>query len=203
MYYSGEVLKIRITKDNLLKFYYKDDRVARPDYIRDRQVLEKKLVAYEKGKIDKLTKVYPGRYDLTVLTYNQYANPYLIIDGCHRMEAMNRLIPSGKLKGFTFWLIPSNILGAGIEEDAYRLREMVDAKLDQAGLPRWVNKFYYAEINGKLVAWKNINIIDTGDINQPLQFGVDWKLNIQSLDFAKDKDIKNLPKWADIIKYGN
>lgn len=198
MYYPGEVLKIRITKDNLGGFYYNDKRVGRKDYINDRTILEEKMVAYEKGEIDALTKVYPERYDLTVLTYNQYANPYLIIDGCHRMEAMKRILK--KINGFTFWLIPSNILGVETEEDAYRLRDMVDEKLREAGLPRWVNKFYCVKISDRLVAWKNINIIDTGDTNQLLQFGVDWKLNIKGRDFASNKKLKDLPKWADLVK---
>lgn len=199
MYYAPSVIKIRITKDNLDKFYYHDKRTERPDYIADRKALEKKMTDYENGVIDELTKVYPERYDLNVLTYNQYENNYLIIDGCHRIEAMKRLL-EGKVEGFDFWLIPSNILGAETEEDVYRLRDMVDAELEKVGLPKWVNKFYYTDINGKLVAWKNINIIDTGDTNQPLQFGVDWKLNIQSIDFALNKELKDLPKWKHLVK---
>ncbi len=198
MYYTGEVLKIRITADNIDKFYYDDARKERTDYINDRNEIGKKMVNYEKGIIEGLTKVYPERYDLTVLTYNQYAKPYLIIDGCHRMEAMPKIL--GEIDGFDFWLIPSNILGAETKEDAYRLRDMVDKELDKAGLPYWVNKFYYVDINGTLVAWKNINILDTGDISQPLQFGVDWKLNIKGRDFALKKELKDLPKWKDLVK---
>jgi glutaredoxin len=198
MFYSSPIEKIRITKDNIGKFYYHDKRVARPDYIADRKALEKKMIAYEKWEVDDLTKKYPERYDLNVLTYNQYTSPYLIIDGCHRIEGMKRMLEEGRIEGFNFWLIPSNILGAETEEDAYRLRDMVDKELDEVGLPHWVNKFYYVSINDKLVAWKNINIIDTGDTNQPLQFGVDWKLNIQSIDFALNKELKDLPKWKDL-----
>lgn len=208
MYYAGEVKKIRITSDNIGKFYYNDKRTARPDYIADRKALEIKMIDYENGVIDELTKKYPERYDLTVLTYNQYEPDYLIIDGCHRIEGMQRILADGRIKGFTFWLIPSNILGADTvnietEEDAYRLRDMCDAELDKVGLPHWVNKFYYVEINDRLVAWKNINIIDTGDLNQSLQFGVDWKFNIKGRDFALKKELKDLPKWKDLIKYGN
>lgn len=198
MFYAPPVIKIRITKDNIDKFYYHDKRVARPDYIADRKALEKKMIDWEK-RINDLPD-YKERYDLNVLTYNQYTTPYLIIDGCHRIEGMKRMLEEGRIEGFDFWLIPSNILGVETTEDAYRLRDMVDSELDKVGLPHWVNKFYYVDINGKLVAWKNINIIDTGDTNQPLQFGVDWKLNIQSIDFALNKELKDLPKWKDLIK---
>ena len=194
MYYAGDVIKIRVTPDNLDKFYYVDDRTERPDYIKDRQALEKKMIAYEKGQ-----ETYPGSYDLTVMTYTQYQKPYLINDGCHRMQALKQLFPKKLINGFTFWLIPTNILGATNKEEAFKLNEMVNEKLRKAGLPLWVKKFEFVDIGGKLVAWKNINIIDTGDTSQLLQFGVDWVLN-EGRDFAKNKDIKDLPKWADLIK---
>jgi len=200
MFYSGEVLKFRITPENIGMFKYNDDRTERIDYIKDREALEDKLAAYEKGEIRPMTKIYPERYDLTVLTYDQYKEPYFIIDGCHRIEALRKTLFSQKLiNGFTFWLIPSNFWGAWDKEEAYRLNEMVNLKLKKAGLPLWVKKFDFVEIDGKLTAWKNINIIDTGDINQPLQFGVDWVLN-ENRNFSEDKEFKDLPKWRDLIK---
>ena len=93
MFYAGEVKKIRITPDNIDMFDMVDKRVDQIDYINDRKALEKKMTAYAKGEVDDLTKVYPERYDLTVLTYNQYAEPYLIIDGCHRLEALRCASP--------------------------------------------------------------------------------------------------------------
>jgi hypothetical protein len=197
MYYPGKVLKYRITSKNIDKFTIIDTRTEQESYIKDRQALEKKMTAYEKGEIDELTKRYPGRYDLTVLTYDQYKEPYTIIDGCHRIEAMKRLLP--EIGGFTFWLIPSNVWGPQNKEEVFRLNEMVNDLLKKAGLPLWVKKFDFVEIDGKLTAWKNINIIDTGDISQPLQFGVDWNLN-EWTDYAEDKELKDLPKWADLIK---
>jgi len=198
MYYSGNVIKIRVTPENLDQFYYVDDRTERPDYIADRKALEKKMIAYEKeGK-----ETYPGSYDITVLTYTQYQKDYLINDGCHRMQALRRtLFPEKLIDGFTFWLIPTNILGAENKEDAYKLNELVNEKIIEAGLPLWVKKFEFAEIEGKLTAWKNINIIDTGDTNELLQFGVDWRLN-ENIGFANNKDIKDLPRWQDLIKVG-
>jgi hypothetical protein len=205
MWFPAEVKQVRITKDNIDQFKIIDKRVDNIDYINDRKALEVKLANYEKGIIDELTKVYPERYDLTVLTYNQYFDPYVIIDGCHRIEAMRKvLLPEGIIDGFTFWLIPSNTWaepnGDMTEDEAVRLRDMCDENLKKAGLPKWVNKFYHTNIDGNLVAWKNINIIDTGDINQPLQFGVDWKLNQNGWNFAEGKELKNLPKWKDLIK---
>jgi hypothetical protein len=197
MYYAGEVIKIRITKDNIDQFYIYDDRQDREDFILDRQALEKKMIDYENGK--NALPNYPERYDLCILTYTQYKDPYLINDGCHRITAMRLMLKEGRIDGFDFYLIPTNILGAETKEDAFRLNEMVNEKLKQAGLPLWVKKFEFAEIDGKLVAWKNINIIDTGDINQPLQFGVDWKLN-EGINFAEGKELKDLPRWKDLIK---
>ena len=198
MYYSGKVIKIRITPENIGDFKIQDHRTEDIDYINDRKALEKKIIDYSAGKKDELTIKYPQRYDLTVLTYDQYGEPYWIIDGCHRIEAMNKTLLK-EIGGFDFWLIPSNILGAETKEEAYRLNKMVNKELAEAGLPLWVKKFDFADIDGKLIAWKNINIIDTGDISQPLQFGVDWKLN-EGIEFAKDKELKDLPKWRDLIK---
>lgn len=197
MYHSGEVLKIRVTPENIDEFYYVDDRTERADYIADRKALEKKMIAYEGGK-----ETYPGSYDITVLTYTQYQKNYLINDGCHRMQALRRtLFPKKLIDGFTFWLIPTNILGAMNKEEAFKLNELVNEEIKKAGLPLWVKKFEFADIDGKLVAWKNINIIDTGDTSSLLQFGVDWFLN-EDLNFAKNKDIKDLPRWGDLIKNG-
>ena len=195
MYYAGDVLKIRVTPENLDKFYYVDDRTERPDYINDRKALEKKMIDYENGK-----ETYPGSYDITVLTYTQYQKDYLINDGCHRMQALKRtLFPKKLIDGFTFWLIPTNILGVTTKEEAYDLNAQVDKKLKEAGLPLWVKKFEFCEIDKKLTAWKNINIINTGNTDEMLQFGVDWFLN-ESKNFAEKINIIELPKWGDLIK---
>jgi len=196
MYFAPDVIKVRITKDNIDQFYIIDDRTKREDFIIDRKALEEKMIDWENG-INRMPE-YKERYDLSVLTWTQYKDPYLINDGCHRIEAMRGMLKDGRIKGFDFYIIPTNILGANTKEDAFRLNEMVNEKLRKAGLPLWVKKFEFADINGKLVAWKNINIIDTGDINKPLHFGVDWFLN-EGRDFAKNKELKDLPKWADLI----
>jgi len=195
LYYAGDVIKIRVTPENLDKFYYVDDRTERPDYINDRKALEKKMIDYENGK-----ETYPGSYDITVLTYTQYQKDYLINDGCHRMQALKRtLFPKKLIDGFTFWLIPTNILGVTTKEEAYDLNAQVDKKLKEAGLPLWVKKFEFCEIDKKLTAWKNINIINTGNTDEMLQFGVDWFLN-ESKNFAEKINIIELPKWGDLIK---
>ena len=197
MFYAGNVEKVRITSDNIDVFRIKDDRTERPDFILDRKALEKKMIAYEKGENDLVS--YPERYDLSVLTYTQYVEPWLINDGCHRIEAMRNMLKDGRIEGFDFWLIPSNVAGANNKQEAIRLNEMVDQELKKNGLPLWVKKFDFKEIDGKLVAWKNINIIDTGDINEPLHFGVDWFLN-EGISFADGKELEDLPKWKDLIK---
>jgi len=195
MFYAGPVKKVRITPDNLNMFKIVDDRTERPDFVLDRKALEKKMIAYENGQND--IRTYPERYDLSVLTYTQYVDPYLVNDGCHRIEAMRNMLPD-RIDGFDFWLIPSNVAGAQTKEEALRLNEMVDEELKKNGLPLWVKKFDFKEIDGKLVAWKNINIIDTGDINQPLHFGVDWFLN-EGIHFADGKELEDLPRWSDLI----
>jgi hypothetical protein len=201
-YYAGEVLKVRITKDNIDQFKIVDKRTENEDFINDRKVLESKLENYEKGAKDVLTLKYPERYDLTVLTYNQYMDKYWIVDGCHRIEAMRQMLKDGRLEGFDFWLIPANTVWLDSRENAIRLNEMVNTELKKAGLPLWVKKFEMAEIDGKLTVWKNINIIDTGDINQPLQFGVDWNFN-DGISFAENKELDELPKYGDLIKNGD
>ncbi len=200
MFYPGEVKKFRITPENIEMFKYDDPRTENVDYINDRKVIGKKMVDYEKGVIDDLTKVYPERYDLTVLTYDQYKEPYFIIDGCHRIEALKKdIFPEKLIDGFTFWLIPSNVWCPESKDEAFRLNKMVNDELKKNSLPLWVKKFDFAEYKGKLTAWKNINIIDTGDISQPLQFRVDWILN-ENPFIAEDKELNSLPKWKDLVK---
>jgi hypothetical protein len=198
-FYPGEVYKIRVTKDNIDQFKLIDNRVDNDDFIMDRKMLEQRLENYEKGVKDELTQKYPERYDLTVLTYNQYVEPFHIVDGCHRIEAMRKtLLPEGRIEGFNFILIPANTIWLSSRENAIRLNEMIDKKLKEAGLPLWIKKFEHAIIDGKLTVWKNINIIDTGDVNQPLQFGVDWNFN-EGIDFAENKELSELPKYRDLI----
>jgi len=204
MYYAGDIVKVRITKDNIGEFYIYDNRTKTEDFILDRKALEEKMIDWEKG-INRLPD-YPERYDLTVLTYTQYEKPYLINDGCHRIEAMRNMLADGRIEGFDFTLIPTNILGPKDKEDAYILDDIVNEKLIKVGLPLWVKKFDFAEMDGKTICWKNINIIDSGDINAPLQFGVDWFLNERRW-FAQDKNINELPNWKQITaekykKYG-
>ena len=92
------------------------------------------MAAYQKGEIEELTKIYPERYDLTVLTYTQYESPpysdkWTINDGCHRIMAMRTTLFPDMIPYFDFWLIPSNVAGAKTKEEAYRLNEMVDEEL--------------------------------------------------------------------------
>jgi hypothetical protein len=134
-------------------------------------------VAYEKGEVNELTAKYPGRYDLTVLTYSQDKPLWLINDGCHRIEALRRLLKQGDIDGFNVWLIPSNIIGATTKKEALMLNEMVKKRLDEAGLPHWVLKFDYELVDGKLFAWKNLNLIDSGGEDTRRQYGVNWFLN--------------------------
>jgi hypothetical protein len=177
-----DIIKMRITPENIDQFYIIDHRLNDKEFIDDRIVLENKIIAHEKKIPNELTAKYPGRYDLTVLTYTQGEKPYLINDGCHRIEALRRLFKKNwlgrrKIKGFDVWLIPSNIIGATTKKDALALNAFLKKQLDAVGLPRWVQKFDYELVGKKLFAWKNINLIDTGGEDTRRQYGVNWFLN--------------------------
>lgn len=186
-----DVVRMRITPDNIGQFYIIDHRLKQKDFIEDRKVLEDKITNYEKGITNELTEKYPERYDLTVLTYSQNKEPWLINDGCHRIEALRRLFKRGDIGGFDVWLIPSNIIGATTKKEALMLNSMVDRELKKAGLPLWVKKFEYEERDGKLIAWKNINLIDTGGEDTRKQYGVNWFLNEDPLRTLTDEDQHN------------
>lgn len=186
-----DVVRMRITPENIGEFYIIDHRLKQKDFIIDRKVLEDKIVNYEKGITNELTEKYPERYDLTVLTYSQNAKPWLINDGCHRIEALRRVFKRGDIGGFDVWLIPSNIIGATTKKEALMLNKMVDKKLSEAGLPLWIKKFDYEERDGKLIAWKNINLIDTGGEDTRRQYGVNWFLNEDPLRTLTDVDEHN------------
>lgn len=172
-----KVLPFRITPDNIDQFYIIDHRLKEKEFIEDRKKLEQKIVAHYKKTPNELTAKYPNRYDLTVLTYSQNQKPWLINDGCHRIEALRRLFKRKEIPYFDVWLIPSNIIGAQTKKEAMILNEMVKKELDRVGLPHWVQKFDYEERDGKFIAWKNINLIDTGGEDKRLQYGVNWFLN--------------------------
>lgn len=186
-----KVIRTRITPENIGLFYIIDHRLKQKDFIDDRKVLEQKIINYEKGITNELTEKYPQRYDLTVLTYSQNKEPYLINDGCHRIEALRRLLKRGDISGFDVWLIPSNIIGATTKEEALLLNKLVNKELKKAGLPEWVKKFDYELRDGKLIAWKNINLIDTGGEDKRLQYGVNWFLNEDPLRTLTDADEHN------------
>ena len=172
-----EVIKIKITPENIGQFYIYDERLDTKEFLDDCKELEKKISAFVKGKKTKLTKKYPERYDLTVFTYSQNREPWLINDGCHRIEALRNLFARKKIDHFDAWLIPSNIIGAKTREQALELNAIIKKKLDEVGLPHWVQKFDYELQNGKLITWKNLNLIDTGGKDKTLQYGVNWFLN--------------------------
>jgi hypothetical protein len=186
-----KVYKIRITKDNINTFSIREHRFGTKEFIDDVEALKKKMIAYEKGDKSELTKIYPERYDLTVLTYSQNEEPFLINDGCHRIVAMREMLRDNQIKGFTFWLIPSNIIGANTKEEALELNQIVNKALDKSKLPHWVKKFDYELRDGKLIAWKNINLIDTGGQDTRLQYGVNWFLNEDPRRTLTDVDEHN------------
>lgn len=173
------VVNIRFTAENTPLFHATDWRLGEKIFWDDVKILIKKMVAYQKGKKNELTKRYPGRYDLTVFTYSQDApdSPRLINDGSHRLQALNIIFKKKMLKYFDAWLIPSNIIGAETHREALFLNDHVNKELDKVGLPHWVKKFDFEMRGDQLVAWKNINLIDTGGEDTRLQYGVNWFLN--------------------------
>lgn len=188
---SPKVYKIRITIQNINDFYAVDWRKEQKVFKKDVNRLVKKMVGYAEGKESKLTKVYPERYDLTVLTYDQYVRPYCILDGSHRLEAMKIIFKKKLLDGFDFWFIPSNINGRlKTKKEAYELNAVVNKELDKYGLPHWIKKFDFEDRGGKLIAWKNINLIDTGNRDKRKQYKIDWFLN-EGAVVRKDIDKHN------------
>jgi len=173
-----KVIQMRITPENIDQFYIIDHRLKEKEFIKDRKKLEEKIIAHVNKTPNELTAKYPGRYDLTVLTYSQNKDPWLINDGCHRIEALRRLFKRKAIPYFDVYLIPSNIIGATTKKEALMLNEMCKKELDRVGLPHWVQKFdYEIQPDGRLFAWKNINLIDTGGEDTRLQYGVNWFLN--------------------------
>jgi len=187
-----EVIKFKFTPENIDQFYAYDWRKDTDEFKKDVQVLVKKMVDYQKGIKNELTKRYPGRYDLTVFTYSQNVEsaPHLINDGSHRLEALKIIFQNKLLKNFDAYLIPSNILGAITKEEAYTLNRIVNKELDKYGLPHWVKKFDFEDRDGKLIAWKNINLIDTGGKDTRKQYGIKWFLN-EDKQNADDTDQHN------------
>lgn len=187
-----EVIKYRFTPENINDFYAYDWRRETDEFKKDIEILVKKMVAYQKGEINELTKKYLGRYDLTVFTYSQTApdSPHLINDGSHRLEALKIIFNKKLLDCFDAYLIPSNILGATTKKEALILNKMVNDELDKFGLPHWVKKFDFEERDGKLIAWKNINLIDTGGEDTKKQYGIKWFLNEDTID-QNDTDKHN------------
>ena len=172
-----EVVKKRITQDNIGEFYIVEHRAGTKEFEDDCRVLKDKIVGHVFGTPNELTAKYPERYDITVLTYSQDKAPWLINDGCHRITVLRELFEKNLIDHFDAWLIPSNIIGATNKKEVLMLNAMVKRELDKAGLPHWVQKFDYEERDGKLIAWKNINLIDTGGEDKRLQYGVNWILN--------------------------
>lgn len=188
-----EVIKIRFTPENIGNFHSVDWRLGQKEFWDDVAVLEKKMVAYHRGETNELTKKYPGRYDLTVFTFSQDAPdvPFLINDGSHRLKALTHLFQEKTIPYFDAYLLPSNIIGAKTVDEALALNEEVNRALDKVGLPHWVKKFDFELRDGQLIAWKNINLIDTGGEDKRLQYGVNWFLNADPRRKLVDVDEHN------------
>lgn len=171
-----DIIRAKITPKNIGKFWIKDDRLKHPVFIKDRKYLEKELVSFQTGNNTDLE--YPDRYDLTVLTYNQFEKEWLIIDGSHRIEGLKRIFKRKELKSFDAILLPSNILGADTKEARVAFSRRLDTLLQEEGLPLWIKKYDFAftpesisSILGmsqdarNFVAWSNKNLIDSGGKN--------------------------------------
>jgi len=173
-----EIVKIKITPKNIDKFRIKDDRLKHPDFIKDRKFLEDEMVLFQKGQ--NTQPFYADRFDLTVFTYNQFEEPYLIVDGSHRIEGLKQLFKRGFM-GFDTILLPSNVLGAKNPAERVALSRKLDELLAREGLPLWIKKYDFAfeqyqplssflEVTSgaktEFVSWSNKNFIDSGGRNK-------------------------------------
>ena len=177
-----EIFGLKITPENIKDFKIKDERTEHPKFIKDRKFLEKEMVAFQKG--NNTRKDYPGRYDLTVFTYNQFEKDWLIVDGSHRLEGLKQIFERKELKEFDVILIPSNVLGAKTLQERATLSRRLDALLIKDGLPTWVKKYdfvinYNESVASSLMlksdyeptiehkSWSNKNRIDEGSEDEP------------------------------------
>ena len=177
-----DIVRTRITPQNIKKFKIIDDRIKHLKFIKDRKHLEKEMIAFQTGHNTKPD--YPDRYDLTVFTYNQFEKEWLIVDGSHRIEGLRRIFKKKQLDGFDAILIPSNVLGANTPQKRVAFSRKLDELLRKNGLPTWVKKYdfafkYHESVASMLLlksdyeprvefkSWSNKNRIDTGNGNAP------------------------------------
>ena len=177
-----EIFGLKITPENIKDFKIIDERTEHKKFIKDRKFLEKEMVAFQKG--NNTRKDYPGRYDLTVFTYNQFEKDWLIVDGSHRLEGLKQIFERKELKEFDVILIPSNVLGAKTLQERATLSRRLDALLIKDGLPTWVKKYDFVVSYNESVAstlmlksdyeptieyksWSNKNRIDEGSEEAP------------------------------------
>jgi len=176
-----EIVRLKIKPDNIKNFKIIDDRIKHPKFCKDRDFLEKEMVAFQTGHNTRPD--YPERYDLTVFTYNQFEPEWLIVDGSHRLEGLKRLFKKKKLKWFDAILIPSNVLGANTPAKRVEFSRVLDYLLKKDGLPTWVKKYDFKFKDKKFLTellllktdfpskpqfmgWSNKNLIDGGTGNE-------------------------------------
>ena len=184
------VIRHRFTPKNIGNFYIKDRRVGTDRFKEEMEGVKKAILEM---KTSPKTKWYPERYDLTVFTYNQNIDPpYLIIDGSHRLKALEELFKEGTLKHFEAILIPSNLIYRDMTpKEMLEMNRKLDKELAKQGIPKWVKKYDYDEeairyqdrifrINSSKNIWVNKNLIDSGGKNNR-------KLTIEQYEATRQK----------------
>lgn len=153
--------RVRITKDNIGKFHSKDSRVRSDRFIKEQKWLENEIANFVKHG----DEGYPERYDLTVMTFDHNKDPWFIVDGSHRTEALKVLLEQNEIKSFNVILIPDISIPTrlnNIREQISKQNELLNKMLKKEDLPIWIKKYDIEEKDGKWIGWNNTKAIDSG-----------------------------------------
>lgn len=175
-----KINRIRITKDNIDLFHSKDKRIGSNRFKEERDWLENEIINFVRYG----SKDYPGRYDLTILTFNHNMKPWLLTDGSHRIQALKRLFNRGDIKHFDVILIPDVLIPTrdkfeslfDLYEELDKQNKALDDILRKEGLPTWIKKFDVAlQKDGTYLVWANVKAIKSGGKDMTMMSVPDYK----------------------------